>query len=115
MLRAKKVVAYVTERIDPDGFLDPEHPRPEEYIDLYCQDRPVPPDMTLATVRAHVWKTGGDVLLYYRGNGRKPELERRWAEARAEHARKEAEQGARGEPATAEGGASDGRSSGSTG
>ena len=33
--------------------------------------------MTLATLRAHVWKTGGDVLLLYRSNGRKPELERR--------------------------------------
>ena len=33
--------------------------------------------MTLATLRAHVWKTGGDVLLYYKSNGRKPELEKR--------------------------------------
>jgi WD repeat-containing protein 48 len=28
--------------------------------------------MTLATLRVHVWKTGGDVLLYYKANGRKP-------------------------------------------
>ena len=27
--------------------------------------------MTLATLRAYVWKTGGDVLLYYKSNGRK--------------------------------------------
>ena len=33
--------------------------------------------MTLATLRAHVWKTGGDVLLLYKSNGRKPELEKR--------------------------------------
>ena len=33
--------------------------------------------MTLATLRAHVWKTGGDVVLYYKSNGRKPELEKR--------------------------------------
>ena len=39
MLRAKKVVAYVTERIDPDGFHDPEHMRPEEYVDIYCQNQ----------------------------------------------------------------------------
>lgn len=27
--------------------------------------------MTLATVRAHVWRGGGDVILYYKANGRK--------------------------------------------
>ena len=51
--------------------------------------------MTLATVRAYVWKTGGDVLLYYKSNGRKPELEQRHAEAKAkaeeEEVRREAE------------------------
>lgn len=32
-------------------------------------------DTTLATLRAHVWKTGGDVVLYYKSNGRRLELE----------------------------------------
>jgi WD repeat-containing protein 48 len=27
--------------------------------------------MTLASLRAHVWRGGGDVLLYYKANGRK--------------------------------------------
>lgn len=27
--------------------------------------------MTLATLRAHVWKGGNDVLLYYKSNGKK--------------------------------------------
>jgi WD repeat-containing protein 48 len=27
--------------------------------------------MTLATIRTHVWRGGGDVLLYYKANGRK--------------------------------------------
>ena len=27
--------------------------------------------MTLATLRAHVWKGGADVLLYYKSNGKK--------------------------------------------
>lgn len=27
--------------------------------------------MTLASIRAHVWRGGGDVLLYYKANGRK--------------------------------------------
>lgn len=39
MLRAKKVLAYVAERIDPPN---PEEPEanvmpPEEYLELYCQ------------------------------------------------------------------------------
>lgn len=28
--------------------------------------------MSLATLRAHVWKGGTDVVLHYRANGRKP-------------------------------------------
>lgn len=39
MLRTKKVLAYVAERIDP---ADPDEPEahaipPEEYLELYCQ------------------------------------------------------------------------------
>lgn len=30
---------------------------------------------TLATLRAHVWKTSSDVMLYYQSNGRRPELD----------------------------------------
>jgi WD repeat-containing protein 48 len=67
MLRAKKIIAYVTERIDP---LEKDL-KPEDYIDLYCHDQIVPHNMTLATLRAHVWRTGGDVMLYYKSNGKK--------------------------------------------
>ncbi len=28
--------------------------------------------MSLATLRAHVWKGGADVMLYYKSNGRRP-------------------------------------------
>jgi WD repeat-containing protein 48 len=31
----------------------------------------LPNAMTLATLRAHVWKGGADVMLYYKSNGRK--------------------------------------------
>lgn len=27
--------------------------------------------MTLSTIRQHIWRGGGDVLLYYKANGRK--------------------------------------------
>ncbi|KAL8809310.1 MAG: hypothetical protein Q9200_003527 [Gallowayella weberi] len=78
MLRAKKICAYVAERIEPQVHQPgPDTLKPEEYLELYCQDKLVPPNTTLATLRAYIWKTGGDVLLYYKSNGRKPELEKR--------------------------------------
>jgi WD repeat-containing protein 48 len=92
MLRVKKILAYVAERIDPPA--DPEHPdpdalKPEEYLELYCNEQVsplldfvrteanadmrqlLPNTMSLATLRAHVWKGGNDIVLYYKANGRK--------------------------------------------
>ena len=40
MLRAKKILAYVAERIDPQP--EPPEPgslKPEEYLELYCQNQ----------------------------------------------------------------------------
>jgi WD repeat-containing protein 48 len=72
MLRAKKIIGYVSERIeDPPDPEDPTAMKPEEYIELLCHDQVIDPNMTLATLRVHVWRTGGDVLLYYRANGKK--------------------------------------------
>ncbi|MCJ1472507.1 hypothetical protein MMC13_001155 [Lambiella insularis] len=85
MLRAKKILAYVAERIEPQPeHAEPSALKPEEYLDLLCQDKVIPHTMTLATLRAHVWKTGGDVMLYYKSNGRKADLEKRLAEPVAE-------------------------------
>ena len=40
MLRAKKVLGYIAERIDPANPADPDpNPmQPEEYLELYCQN-----------------------------------------------------------------------------
>lgn len=40
MLRAKKILAYVAERIDPPNPDEPEEDAmdPEEYLELYCQN-----------------------------------------------------------------------------
>ncbi|KAI1095146.1 WD40 repeat-like protein [Rostrohypoxylon terebratum] len=72
MLRVKKILAYVAERIDPQ----PEEPepgalKPEEYLELYCNEQLLPNTMSLATLRAHIWKGGSDVVLCYKANGRK--------------------------------------------
>ncbi|KAI1178170.1 WD repeat-containing protein [Nemania sp. FL0916] len=72
MLRVKKILAYVAERIEtPPEEPDPKALKPEEYLELYCNDRLLDNTMTLATLRAHVWKGGNDVVLYYKANGRK--------------------------------------------
>ncbi|KAL7624468.1 hypothetical protein AAE478_006033 [Parahypoxylon ruwenzoriense] len=72
MLRVKKILAYVAERIDPTCE-DPEPGalKPEEYLELYCNEQLLPNTMSLATLRAHIWKGGSDVVLYYKANGRK--------------------------------------------
>ena len=73
MLRAKKILSYVAERIEPAPSepVDADALKPEEYLELYCQGQPVPLYMTLATLRVHMWRTGGDVILYYAANGKK--------------------------------------------
>ena len=40
MLRAKKILAYVAERIEPlPEKPDPNALKPEEYLELYCQNQ----------------------------------------------------------------------------
>ncbi|PYI11151.1 WD repeat protein [Aspergillus sclerotiicarbonarius CBS 121057] len=73
MLRAKKILAYVAERIDPPNPDEPEENamKPEEYLELYCHKMLIPPNMTLATIRTHIWRSSGDMLLHYKANGKK--------------------------------------------
>ncbi|KAK0704914.1 hypothetical protein B0H67DRAFT_592679 [Lasiosphaeris hirsuta] len=74
MLRVKKILAYVAERIDPpvEGETpEPDALKPEEYLELYCNDQVLPITMSLATLRAHVWKGGNDIVLHYKANGKK--------------------------------------------
>ena len=40
MLRAKKILAYIAERIEPQPEVeDPNALKPEEYLELYCNDQ----------------------------------------------------------------------------
>lgn len=72
MLRVKKILAYIAERIDPSlDDSDEDALKPEEYLELYCNEQLLPITMSLATLRAHVWKGGNDVVLHYKANGRK--------------------------------------------
>ena len=40
MLRARKILGYVAERIEPQSAEpDPDAMKPEEYLELYCQNQ----------------------------------------------------------------------------
>ncbi|RDA92557.1 hypothetical protein CP533_0922 [Ophiocordyceps camponoti-saundersi (nom. inval.)] len=72
MLRVKKILSYVAEKMDeqmesqePDGLM------PEDYLELYCNDQLLNPTMSLTTIRAHVWKGGNDIIMYYKATGRR--------------------------------------------
>ncbi len=83
MLRTRKILSYVAERLEPPpGQSHGTEMRVEDYLELYCQNQVcrsflshrqlltffhqlLDPKVTLGTVRAHIWKGGGDVLLQY--------------------------------------------------
>jgi len=75
MLRVRKVLAYVAERIEvmpnKENPREEDALRPDEYMDLYIGEQKIDKDMTLASMRAHIWKGGADMVLQYRANGRK--------------------------------------------
>ncbi|KAF8469164.1 hypothetical protein BDZ91DRAFT_87629 [Kalaharituber pfeilii] len=52
-------------------------PKPEEWLELLCHGQVVKPSQTLTTIRSHVWKSGGDVVLTYRWKGWKEEKEKK--------------------------------------
>ncbi|KAI5805002.1 hypothetical protein EDC01DRAFT_757670 [Geopyxis carbonaria] len=74
MLRAKKIMAYIAEHLQPPFMTnhgpefsgEGEQPKAEDWLELVCHDQIVPITMTLSTMRSYLWKTGGDVVLYYR-------------------------------------------------
>ncbi|KAI5296666.1 hypothetical protein KEM55_005747, partial [Ascosphaera atra] len=72
MLRAKKVIGYICERIDPEDPKNPNPFKPEEYLDLYCQNIKIQPNMTLYAIRTHIWRNGSDMIFYYKANGKRP-------------------------------------------
>lgn len=98
MLRVRKILAYVAERLEEDEEVNEndeakkERMKPEEYLELWCNDQAsslcyfsmqhlvsltdtkqqlLPVTMSLATLRARVWRGGADVVLHYRSNGKK--------------------------------------------
>lgn len=66
MLRIRKVLPYIFERLNLEEFDDLNVDNVEDWLELVCVDEVLDNDLTLATLRSFVWKRGGDVKLLYR-------------------------------------------------
>ncbi|KAF0472749.1 WD40 repeat-like protein [Gigaspora margarita] len=86
MLRARKILSYVVEKLELDSFGGGERDeivtektliekdekklknsiKPEMWLELVCLDQILPPTMTLATIKSHIWKQNGDLVMTYR-------------------------------------------------
>ncbi|KAG0340983.1 hypothetical protein BG004_006207 [Podila humilis] len=54
------------EQQEEEAHLREQALRPENWLEILCNDHVLPATMTLATIRSHYWKTSSDVVLTYR-------------------------------------------------
>ncbi|OAJ44557.1 hypothetical protein BDV3_002264 [Batrachochytrium dendrobatidis] len=73
MLRIKKVMEYVAEKLQIQiqpvwkaNWTSEGISPPPIKLEIYCNDVLISSRMSLATVKYHIWKSGGDVLLVYK-------------------------------------------------
>jgi len=65
MLRIKKLLAYVVEKLDPAAATMPNR-KPEQWLEMVCGTAVLDPHSTLAYAQHQIWKSGGDLQLQYR-------------------------------------------------
>ncbi|KAI9236943.1 MAG: hypothetical protein BYD32DRAFT_462064 [Podila humilis] len=56
----------MTPEEEEEDYMREQALRPENWLEILCNDQVLPPTMTLATIRTHYWKTSSDVVLTYR-------------------------------------------------
>lgn len=66
MLRVKRILTYITDRMDTKTEEMSRHVKPEEWLEVLCNDKVLPNGMTLATLKATVWRASGDIQIQYR-------------------------------------------------
>ncbi|GMF02291.1 unnamed protein product [[Candida] boidinii] len=66
MLRVSKVLEFTTERFTDPTIEMLNHVPVEDWLEITCRDKILPLHMTLATVKARIWKSNSDVELCYR-------------------------------------------------
>ncbi|ODQ82054.1 hypothetical protein BABINDRAFT_160258 [Babjeviella inositovora NRRL Y-12698] len=65
-LRVKKLLTHITDRFESKTPEMKLNQPPEEWLEIYCNGKVLPLDMTLMTVKMTIWKSGGDMVLYYK-------------------------------------------------
>ncbi|KAJ2372550.1 hypothetical protein IW150_004066, partial [Coemansia sp. RSA 2607] len=60
VMQNKKTLDENTQSVTPEYV-----GRPELYLDLFCKDKKLLSKHTLATIKAHIWKSSGDVQVHY--------------------------------------------------
>ncbi|KAF0472752.1 WD40 repeat-like protein [Gigaspora margarita] len=86
MLRARKILSYIVEKLELDSpgggerdeivtektLIEKDEEKtknsikPEMWLELVCLDQILSPTMTLATIKSHIWKQNGDLVMTYR-------------------------------------------------
>lgn len=66
MLRVKRILTYITDRMDTKTEEMTRHVKPEDWLEVLCNDKVLPNGMTLATLKATVWRASGDIQIQYR-------------------------------------------------
>lgn len=65
-LRVRKILAHVVERFTSKTAEMKRGDAPEDWLELICNGKVLPLGMTLMSIKLTIWKSGGDVVLYYR-------------------------------------------------
>ncbi|CAN3362954.1 hypothetical protein DICA4_E06678 [Diutina catenulata] len=77
MLRASKIMQYLTEKLDSKTSEMKSGKAPTEWLALECRGVEIDPSMTLQTIKTRIWKSSSEIELHFRrqfDSGEKPML-----------------------------------------
>jgi WD repeat-containing protein 48 len=63
MLRIKKLLSYVVEKLEATNI---PGRKPEQWLEMVCGSVVLDSQSTLAYAKHQIWKSGGDLQLHYR-------------------------------------------------
>lgn len=71
MLRVRRVLSYITDRLETKTAEITSGQDPEMWLEAMCHGNVLDNNMTLATLRSVIWKQSGDVVITYRRKEKK--------------------------------------------
>lgn len=66
MLRVKRILTYITDRMESKTSEMTHHVKPEDWLEVLCNENVLPNTMTLSTLKATIWRSSGDIQITYR-------------------------------------------------